>query len=94
MDYYKEGKRMYTGLTNISDKTGMYPTVKEDREVRELFQRMHDRDYYDKSKIKYVPPPVTKDIHRRHSFVHNVIQNKNKINLDHFYKIYNKKVLN
>ena len=37
---------------------------------------------------------MSKDIHRRNSFVHNVIQNKNKINLDHFYKIYNKKVLN
>lgn len=26
--------------------------------------------------------------------MHNCIVNKNKINLDHFYKIYNKKVLN
>jgi len=89
-----EGKRIFHGVTNISDKTGMYPTVKEDKEVKDLFMRMSDKQYYDKSKIEYKPPPVTKDFIRRHSFVHNVISNKNKINLDHFYKIYNKKVLN
>lgn len=89
-----EGKRLFHGLANISDKANMYPTINEDKEVKELFLRMTDKHFYDKSKIKYVPPPVTKDFHRRHSFVHNVIANKNKINLDHFYKIYNKKVLN
>lgn len=89
-----EGKRIFHGVTNISDKTCMYPTVKEDNEVKDLFLRMTDRQFYDKSKIKYVAPPVTKDYSRRHSFVHNVIQNKNKINLEHFYKIYNKKVMN
>lgn len=88
-----EGKRIYPGRQNISDKTAMYPTVKEDKEVKDLFIRYTDTQFYDKSKIDYVPPPVVKDYSKRHSFVHNVIANKNKINLEHFYKIYNKKVL-
>ena len=88
-----EGKRLFHGLSNISDKRAMYPTVKEDKEVKDLFLRYSDTQFYDKSKIDYVPPPVVKDYSKRHSFVHNVIANKNKINLEHFYKIYNKKVL-
>lgn len=88
----KEGKRLFHGISNISDKAGMYPVDNSVNE--ELLLRTSDHEYYDKSKIKYIPPPVTKDIHRNHSFVHNVIQNKNKINLDHFYKIYNRNVLN
>ena len=72
----------------------MYPTAKEDKEVKDLFLRMTDLQYYDKSKIPYVAPPVTKEYPARHSFVHNTLKNKGKINLEHFYKIYNKKVLN
>lgn len=68
-----EGKRIFLGKTNISDKTGMYPTTTEDKEVKDLFMRMSDLQYYDKSKVPYVPPPVSKEIAPRHSFVHNVI---------------------
>ena len=75
-----EGKRLFHGLSNISDKRAMYPTVKEDKEVKDLFLRYSDTQFYDKSKIDYVPPPVVKDYSKRHSFVHNVIANKNKIN--------------
>ena len=57
-----EGKRIFLGKTNISDKTGMYPTIKEDKEVKDLFMRMSDLQYYDKSKIEYVAPPVSKHI--------------------------------
>ena len=89
-----EGKRLFLGKANISDKTCMYPTTAEDKEVKDLFKRMSDVEFYNKSKINYVPPPVTKNFVPRHSLVHNVIQNKNKINLNHFYKIYNKNVLN
>lgn len=89
-----EGKRIFQGITNVSDKTGMYPVISEDDKVKDLYIRTTDKQFYDKSKIKYVAPPVVKDIHRKHSFVHNSIMNKNKINLDHFYKIYNKNVLN
>ena len=89
-----EGKKIFHGIQNISDKHLMYPTVKEDKEVKDLYIRMSDKQYYDKSKIDYVPPPITKDYSKRHSFVHNVIANKTKINLEHFYKIYNKKILN
>ena len=32
-----EGKRIFQGITNISDKTGMYPTIKEDKEVKDLW---------------------------------------------------------
>ena len=38
-----EGKRLFHGLANISDKTNMYPTINEDKEVRELFLRMTDK---------------------------------------------------
>lgn len=93
-EVFGEGKRLFHGIANISEKTNMYPIVKGDKEVKELFLRNTDTQFYDKSKIDYVPPPVTKDYSKRHSFVHNVIANKNKINLEHFYKIYNKKVLN
>lgn len=40
----------------------MYPTTNEDKEVKDLFKRMSDTEFYDKSNIKYVPPPVTKNI--------------------------------
>ena len=40
----------------------MYPTIKEDKEVKDLFMRMSDLQYYDKSKIEYVAPPVSKHI--------------------------------
>lgn len=46
-----EGKRIFHGVTNVSDKTGMYPTVKEDKEVKDLFLRYTDTQYFDKSKI-------------------------------------------
>ena len=32
-----QGKRIFQGITNISDKTVMYPTVKEDKEVKDLY---------------------------------------------------------
>lgn len=89
-----EGKRIFHGRSNISDKTGMYPTSNDVKEVQDLFFRTNDKEFYDKSKINYRPPPVSKEFAPRHSFVHNAIKNKNKINLEHFYKIYNKKVLN
>ena len=40
---YKEGKRIFQGITNISDKTGMYPNIKEDKEVKDLFLRTTDK---------------------------------------------------
>ena len=91
---YGEGKRLFHGKANISDKTGMYPTTEEDKEVKDLFLRMSDLQYYDKSKIPYVAPPVSKIYPARNSFVHNCLKNKGKINLDHFYKIYDSKILN
>ena len=41
-DIVGEGKRIFHGLTNISDKTNMYPTIKEDKEVKDLFLRYTD----------------------------------------------------
>lgn len=89
-----EGKRMFLGKSNISDKTAMYPTTSRHKEIKDLYTCSNELQYFDKSKLEYVPPPVSKDFTQRHSFVHNAIKNKNKINLEHFYKIYNKKVLN
>jgi len=37
---------------------------------------------------------MTTDKVHRNSFVHNCLENKSKVNLDHFYKIYSNKVLN
>ena len=34
---YKEGKRMFLGKSNISDKTAMYPTTANNSEIRDLY---------------------------------------------------------
>ena len=39
---YTEGKRLFLGKHNVSDKTGMYPTTEEDKEVKDLFLRTSD----------------------------------------------------
>ena len=37
-----DGKKMFSAITNISDKANMYPAGKKSREVEELFQTHHD----------------------------------------------------
>ena len=44
-----EGKKMFYGITNVSDKAGMYPVSKKDKDVKELFLRTTDKEFYDKS---------------------------------------------
>ena len=39
---FGEGKRLFHGKHNVSDKTGMYPTTNEDKEVKDLFLRTTD----------------------------------------------------
>lgn len=69
----------------------MYPVLKDDSAKR-LFHRRMTHDHDDKHNIEYVPPPVVKDLTLKNTFVHNCIQNKNKVNVEHFDKIFNKKV--
>ena len=89
-----EGKRLFLDQTNASHKQNMYPTIDMTDGGKELFFRRTAKEFYDKSNIVYKPPPVSKVFPKRHSFVHNCVANKNKINLDHFDDIYNKKVFN
>jgi|TARA_B110001450_G_scaffold224282_1_gene221825 hypothetical protein len=70
----------------------MYPVLPSAEGGAELFHRRTRTDYSPKHNIKYVPPPVSKDIHEKSTFVHNCIANKNKSNIGHFDNIYNKKV--
>ena len=69
----------------------MYPTL-EGKSAKQLFHRRVTHDFNDKHGVEYVPPPVVKDILLKNTFVHNCISNKNKVNVEHFDKIYNKKV--
>ena len=42
----------------------------------------------------YVPPPVTKKIKIKHTYVHNQIANKSKTNNEHMGRITDSKVFN
>lgn len=72
----------------------MYPVLPPNEGGAELFHRRTRADYSPKNNIKYIPPPVSKDINDKSTFVHNCIANKNKSNIGHFDNIYNKKVFN
>jgi len=69
----------------------MYPVLK-DGNAKRLFHRRMTHDFDDKHNMEYIPPPVVKDLTLKNTFVHNCIQNKNKVNVEHFDKIFNKKV--
>lgn len=88
----KGGMRLFTELVNKSDKVNMYPVITNPEGQAELFHRRTRTDYSPKHDIKYVPPPVVKDVTDKSTFVHNCIANKNKSNIGHFDNIYNKKV--
>lgn len=90
----REGKRMFTSITNKSNKKDLYPASNDPEVQRELFHRRITSDYSNKHGVKYIPPPVVKDILKKNTFVHNCLANKSKNNVEHFEKIYNKKVLN
>ena len=72
----------------------MYPVLASDAGGAEFFHRRVTTDYSPKHDITYVPPPVTKSIQDKSTYVHNCITNKNKSNIGHFDNIYNKKVFN
>ena len=57
-----------------------------------MFHRRATNDFRDKSKDVYVAPPVTKTFEVKNNFVHNQIANKNKVNVEHFKNIFNKKL--
>lgn len=72
----------------------MYPVLAREQGGAELYHRRTRTDYSPKHNVTYVPPPVSKDITDKSTFVHNCIANKNKSNIGHFDNIYNKKVFN
>ena len=86
--------RLFTDLVNQSDKKNMYPVLPSAEGGAELFHRRTKTDYNRKDNITYVPPPVSKDLTDKSTFVHNCIANKNKSNIGHFDNIYNKRVFN
>lgn len=70
----------------------MYPVVDQDKGGAEYFHRRQTSDFGEKHNIEYVPPPVSKIFDEKNTFVHNQIANKNKVNVQHFANIFNKKV--
>ena len=90
----KEGKRLFMSISNKSDKKDLYPASTDPDVTRELFHRRVTSDFSNKHNVKYIPPPVVKDILKKNTFVHNCLANKSKNNVEHFENIYNKKVLN
>jgi hypothetical protein len=87
-----EGKRLYPDKTNTSAGANMYPVLPSEEGGAELFHRRATNDFRDKSKDVYVAPPVSKTFELKNNFVHNQIANKNKVNVDHFKNIFNKKI--
>lgn len=88
----KEGKRLFKDKTNMSSNANMYPVLSTEDGAGELFHRRATNDFRDKSKDVYVAPPVSKTFEVKDNFVHNQIANKNKVNVDHFKNIYNRKI--
>ena len=87
------GKRVYLDKVNHSKSTNMYD-CSDDRNVQErLFYRRHTSDYWNKAGVEYVPPAITKPIEKRHSFVHNIVANKTKSNVQFVEDILSKEVL-
>ena len=74
------GKRIFTEHGNKSASTNMYPATEDHDERRQLFHRRHTADYWNKAGVQYIPPPVTKAFAKRHSWVHNTLENKSKTN--------------
>ena len=85
-----DGKKLFMEKTNYSDKQNMYPVLK-DQEAENLLRRRMADDYGAKHDIEYIPPPVSKIFDHKSTFVHNAIANKNKVNVEHFKNIFNKK---
>lgn len=90
----KEGKRLFLDKTNASASANMYPVLSKGQGADDLMYRRATNDFRDKSKDVYHAPPVSKTFQEKNTFVHNQIANKNKVNVDHFKNIYNKKVFN
>ena len=91
------GKKMdYGGSEGVQSSCAqnMYPRTTDKHKETELFFRRTNEDYNNKHGVAYQPPPVVKAFDKKHSFVHNCIENKNKTNIAHFENIYNKRVFN
>ena len=56
------GKKIFVDLMNQSSSQNMYPMEATPEDTQELFHRRHTFDFANKSKVQYVPPPVSKDI--------------------------------
>lgn len=82
------GKRLFLDKTNLSDKQNLSPFT----EGSDFFHRRVTADYCEKKTADYIAPPVSKVFEEKNTFVHNQIANKNKVNVDHFANIFNKKV--
>lgn len=74
----------------------MYHFSPDKTEQKRLYHRRHTSDYWNNGTDEhtYVPPPVSKPIQKRHSFVHNAIANKTKSNVEFVEDILSNEVLN
>ena len=78
-------------LANVSDAKNMYP-VFDKQQASALFKKGYDVNYPNRAEMEYKPPQVIKHFPKSHSFVHTCIDNKYKVNLEHFKGIYSKEV--
>ena len=69
----------------------MYPVLAQDQGKKLFFRRVFE-DYSNKLGVKYEDYDPSKVQKLKNTFVHNVIQNKTRVNFEHFENIYNKKV--
>lgn len=74
------GKRIFIDLMNQSNSSNMYPVDPNPIEQKNLYHRRNTSDFRNKTYEKYIPPPVSKLIEKKHSWVHNTLANKTQSN--------------
>jgi len=89
-----KGKRMFLDQTNISDKRNLYNVMEPDQGGTDLYFKRTTTEFNNKHGLEYNPPELKKSAIDKNTFVHNCVVNKNKVNVDHFDKIYSKKQFN
>jgi len=81
---FHKGKKMdFDPENNASYASNMYP-VADKKGEQDLYFKRTSEDYCNKHGVEYHAPPVVKNYDKKHSFVHNCIENKNKTNIAHF----------
>jgi hypothetical protein len=93
-DEAHKGKKMFLDQTNVSDKKNMYLVIDPEEGGNDLYFKRTTTEFNNKHGLEYNPPSLKKSAIDKNTFVHNCVVNKNKVNVDHFDKIYNKHSFN